>query len=498
MLATWRIAGGATHLPKTDADLHDLTALSARDLSVAIHGRHVSCVDVMQAYLTQIQRCNTAVNAIVSLQPSEDLLRQAAQRDAELKANQSRGWMHGLPHAVKDLALTRGIRTTFGSPLRDAIPDHDDIFVERIRAAGAILIGKTNAPEFGFGSQTYNTVFGTTRNAYDQAKCAGGSSGGAAVSLALRMVPVADGSDNMGSLRNPAAFNNIYGFRPSWGRVPSGGGDLFMNSLPTDGPMGRSVQDLSLLLSVMAGADARVPLSIQQDPAIFAGELRHDFRGTRIAWLGNYNGYLATDPGVLELCQGAHDILRAIGCQVEPAQFDFDPAELWKAYVSLRQAAAAASLGADYHDPERRKLIKPEIQWEIEGGLTLSASDLLHASSVRSNWHRALQRLFSRYDFALLPSAQVFPFDANVHWPHEIAGRTMDTYHRWMEVVIPATMGALPALNVPVGFSASGLPMGMQILGPRGQDLAVLQLGHAYDLKQTWTRRLPPLLEKHG
>jgi amidase len=483
---------------KTAADVHDLTALSAYDLSAAIHAHRVSCVEVMQAYLTRIERCNAAVNAVVSLQPAEDLLRQAAQRDAELKANQSRGWMHGLPHAVKDLALTKGIRTTFGSPLRDSVPDQDDIFVERIRATGAILIGKTNAPEFGFGSQTYNTVFGTTRNAYDQSKCAGGSSGGAAVSLALRMVPVADGSDNMGSLRNPAAFNNVYGFRPSWGRVPSAHGDLFMNSLPTDGPMARSVKDLSLLLSTMAGADARDPFSVREDPAIFARDLRRDFRGTRIAWLGDYNGYLATEPGVLELCQEAQDTFRAIGCQVEPARFDFDPAELWKAYVSLRQAAAANSLGADYRDSDRRKLIKPEIQWELEGGLGLSAADLLHASSVRSNWYRALQRLFSRYDFALLPSAQVFPFDADVHWPHEIAGRTMDTYHRWMEVVIPATMGALPALDVPVGFNPAGLAMGMQILGPRNQDLSVLQLGHAYDLKQKWTRRLPPLLESHG
>ncbi|MBS0580648.1 MAG: amidase [Proteobacteria bacterium] len=497
-IATWRVTRGVTPVSKTAADVHDLTALSAHDLSVAIHARRVSCVQVMQAYLAKIERCNAAVNAIVSLQPAEELLRQAAQRDAELEANHSLGWMHGLPHAVKDLALTKGIRTSFGSPLFDSVPDQDDIFVERIRASGAILIGKTNAPELGFGSQTYNTVFGTTRNAYDQAKCAGGSSGGAAVSLALRMVPVADGSDNMGSLRNPAAFNNVYGFRPSWGRVPSGHGDLFMNSLPTDGPMARSVQDLSLLLSTMAGADPRDPFSIQQDPAVFSRDLSREFRGTRIAWLGDYHGYLATEPGVLELCQQAHDTFRTIGCQVELTQFDFDPAELWKAYVTLRQAAAAASLGADYRDPERRKLLKPEIQWEIEGGLNVPASEVLHAAGVRSNWYRAVQRLFSSYDFALLPSAQVFPFDAGVHWPRAIAGRTMDTYHRWMEVAVPATMGALPALNVPVGFSRAGLPMGMQILGPRNQDIGVLQLGHAYDLKQSWTRTLPPLLGVHG
>src|SRR5579864_6485467 len=248
----------------------DVVMMSAGELSHAIRARRVSCQEVMTAYLAHIEALNPKVNAIVSLQPREALMKQAAERDAELARGQYRGWMHGFPHAVKDLAATRGIRTTWGSPLLDTVPDYDSIFVERLRRAGVIILGKTNAPEFGLGSQSYNPVFGTTLNAYDQSKCAGGSSGGAAVSLALRMVPVADGSDMMGSLRNPAAFNNVIGFRTSFGRVPSGGEELFFfETLSTAGAMGRSVADVAMLLSVMAGSDARAPFAIEENHAQF-------------------------------------------------------------------------------------------------------------------------------------------------------------------------------------------------------------------------------------
>jgi amidase len=473
----------------------ELVSLNAVELSQEIQSKQVSCVEVMQAFLAQIERYNAKVNAIVSLQDPGDLMRQAKERDAQLARGENLGWMHGFPHAVKDLAATKGIRTSWGSPLLDTVPDYDEIFVERLRRNGVILIGKTNVPEMGFGSQSYNPVFGTTLNAYDQTKCAGGSSGGAAVSLALRMLPVADGSDMMGSLRNPAAFNNVYGFRPSYGRVPSSGGELFLHTLSCDGPMGRSIPDVALLLSVMAGPDSRAPFSIEQDPAMFTNQLKRDFRGVRIAWLGNFDGYLAMQPGILELCEKSFPAFEAAGCTIEAAQPGFSPEKLWSAWLTLRHSLSASGLAEFYDDPQKRAKLKPEIQWEIEGGLHTSALEFQRASQARSEWYRALQKLFQKFEYLLLPSAQVFPFDAQEHWPKEINGKKMDTYHRWMEVVLTATMGGLPALNVPVGFGPDGLPVGMQIIGRHHADLAVLQLAYAYEQAAPWTREhLPSLL----
>src|SRR5258708_169991 len=260
------------------------------DLSQAVPARAVSCLEVMTEYLGHIGRLNAKVNAIVSLQDHEGLLQQARVRDGELAEGRYRGWLHGLPHAVKDLVPTAGIRTSHGSPLLDEIPRQDAILAERLRRQGAIFIGKTNTPEFGLGSQTYNTVFGTTLNPYDQSRTAGGSSGGAAVALALRMVPVADGSDMMGSLRNPAAYNSVFGFRPSYGRVPAAGVELFLEQLSSGGAMGRSVLDVAMLMSVIAGPDARAPLSIEEDPEIFCRSLGRSFKGTRLGWLGDLGG----------------------------------------------------------------------------------------------------------------------------------------------------------------------------------------------------------------
>lgn len=476
--------------------LPELVSLNALELSQKIKAKQVSCVEVMQAYLAHIERFNPKVNAIVSLQPTEALLRQAKERDAQLVRGEYLGWMHGFPHAVKDLAATKGIRTSNGSPLFDSIPDNDALFVERLRRNGAILIGKTNVPELGFGSQTYNPVFGTTLNAYDQMKCAGGSSGGAAVSLALRMLPVADGSDWMGSLRNPAAFNNVFGFRTSYGRVPKVGGELFLHTLSVEGPMGRSASDVAMLLSVMAGPDPRAPFSIEQDPAMFAQSLKRDFKGTRIGWLGNFEGYLEIQPGILELCRKSFKAFESLGCLVEPTSLDFDMAKLWDAWLTLRHSLVAGDLAAFYDDPDKRAKLKPEIQWEIEGGLKVSAMEFQHASQVRSDWYRVLLKLFQTYDYLLLPSSQVFPFDAQEHWPKEINGKKMDTYHRWMEVVIPATMAGLPALSVPVGFGPTTLPMGMQVIGKPHADFAVLQMAYAYEQAVSWVRDyLPPLLK---
>jgi amidase len=479
------------------SDAESIVMMDGVSLSKAIHSKAVSCREVISTYLDHIARINPKVNAIVSLQDRDALLKQAEERDAQLSRGESMGWMHGFPHAVKDLEATKGIRTSYGSPLEDGVPDHDAIVVERLRNNGAILIGKTNVPEFGLGSQSYNPIFGVTRNAYDQTKTAGGSSGGAAVSLALRMLPVADGSDYMGSLRNPSAFNNVIGFRPSFGRVPEGpGGEIYLASPSTAGPMGRSVRDVAMLLSVIGGPDERVPLSIEQDPATFTRPLERDFRGTKLGWLGDLGGRLPFEPGILDLCKQSFKAFESFGCTVEEAQPNYSMELLWQTHLTIRHWLIAARLGGFYADPAKRAKLKSEAQWEVEGGLGLTGADVSKAFAARTEWYAAARRLFSQFDYLLIPSAQVFPFDAALHWPKSINGVAMDTYHRWMEVVVPATLLDCPVIGVPVGFNAEDLPMGVQIIGKNHADFAVLQIAYAYEQATHWVQKqLPPLLK---
>ncbi|HEY2484352.1 MAG TPA: amidase [Candidatus Binataceae bacterium] len=477
------------------SDDTEITSLDALALGAAVKSRQLSCVEVMDAFLDRIELLNPSVNAIVSLQPRDLLRKQAQQRDAQLARGEPCGPLHGLPAAIKDLEPTHGISTTLGSPLfRDFVPRTDSIVAERIKRAGAILIGKTNVPEFGLGSHTFNPVFGTTFNAYDQSRTAGGSSGGAAVALALRMLPVADGSDHAGSLRNPAAFNNVFGFRTSFGRVPADWREVFMPSLSVHGPMARNLPDLALLLSVIAGYDARVPLSNRQDPSRFREPLKRELKGIRLAWLGDFGGYLPFEAGVLDLCRRALRSFEELGCVVEEARPVYPIDRVWQNWLKLRAWQVGAFLKEAYADPARQALIKPEAQWEIERGFKVSAYDIADASAVRSMWYQAVRAMFEKYDFLILPSAQVFPFDASLRWPREINGTAMDTYHRWMEVSIPITMSGCPALNVPAGFDARGLPMGIQIAGPNHAEMACMQLACAYDEATRWVSSRPPRL----
>ncbi len=473
----------------------EIVNLDAVALSRAIKSKQVSCVEVMNAYLDRIERLNPQVNAIVSLEPRERLIEQAKDRDVQIARGEYLGWMHGFPHAVKDLEPTRGIRTTMGSPLfENSVPGADSIMVERIRRAGAIIIGKTNVPEFGLGSQTYNAVFGTTLNAYDQSKTSGGSSGGAAVAVALRMLPVADGSDHGGSLRNPAAFNNVYSLRTSFGRVPSLFNEVFIPSISVKGPMAGTVPDLAMFLSVIAGYDARTPLSIRQDPVEFARPLGRDFKGTRIGWVGDFGGHLPFDPGVLDLCTAALKAFESLGCVVEPALPDYPLEPVWNSWCKIRAWQAGAMLHQLYGDPAKRALMKPELQWEIENGLKVGAFEIADANIVRTAWYQAVREFFRKYDFMIAPAGQVFPFDAKIHWPKEVGGVSMDTYHRWMQVMIPISMSGCPALSVPAGFNDRGLPMGIQIVGPNHAEMACMQLAHAYDQATNWVSKRPPPL----
>ncbi len=447
----------------------------------------------MAAYLARIDQHNPVVNAIVSLRDADQLLAEAATCDEELAHGLSRGWMHGMPQAIKDLAETKGLRTTNGSRLlADWVPPYDCLMVARMKAAGSIVIGKTNVPEFGLGSHTFNDVFGTTRNAFDHTRSAGGSSGGAAVALATNMLPVADGSDYMGSLRNPAAWNGIYGLRPSQGRVPAWPErDVYFAHMATEGPMGRTVLDIALLLGTQAGHDARSPLSlpgrldgfatIGAATAALAGDPTSDQRGARIGWLGDLRGYLAFEAGILERCEGGLRTLANLGCSVEPAMFAMEPERVWDAWLVWRHFLVAAGLSPLLTDQSKRELMKPEALWEIDRGLALTAPQITHAAVERTAFNHALVSLFDRFDVLAIPTAQVWPFAIEQRWPARIDDREMDTYHRWMEVTSYATFAGLPAISVPVGVDERGLPMGMQLIGRPAGDVDLLRLAAAYE-----------------
>jgi amidase len=483
-------------LPPHAARVSDIVMMDAIALAGAIRSRQVSCVEVMTAYLDHIEKINPHVNAIVALQDRAALLAQVREGDAQLARRRPVGPLHGFPFAVKDLVPVKGIPMTKGSPiLKDFVPTADSVMAERLRKAGAIFIGKTNTPEFGLGSNTYNPVYGKTLNAYDQSRSAGGSSGGAAVALALRMLPVADGSDHAGSLRNPAGWNNVFGFRTSFGRVPDDGRDAWLPAMGVLGPMARNVPDLAMLLAVQSGYDDRVPLSVTEDATLFQQRLEKDFKGTRIAWACDLKGYLPYQPGVLDLCEDALKTFESMGCVVEEAQPDFPIDLVWNAWRRLRAWQAGGTLLAYYNDPSKRALLKPEAIFEVESGLKLTAFDITAASGVRTEWYQAVRRFFEKYDYFIAPTAQVFPFDRDIHWPQEIAGKKMETYYEWMKGVVPVTMSGCPALAAPAGFSHQGLPIGIQIVGPNHAELSCLQLAYAYDTATNWaTKRLPPLL----
>lgn len=470
---------------------------TATQLSRAIHARELSCVEVLEAYCAHIDRINPVVNALVAPVDRDALRAQARGLDERLAKGQSLGPLHGFPQAPKDIMPVAGMVTTKGSPLfAGQVSQADAVIFERMRAGGSLFVARSNSPEFGLGGHTYNPVYGTTRNAFDPTRSAGGSSGGAGVAVALRMLPVADGSDMMGSLRTPAAFNNVYGLRTSAGCVPHGPTEeVFFQQFSVAGPMARNIPDLALLLSVQAGFDARLPLTRRgEGRQDWGAQLARDWRGARIGWLGDLGGHLPTEPGLLDTCRAALRHFTEMGCVVQEVLPAFDFERLWRAWIDLRSFSVAGANGALYDDPARRAQLKPEALWEIERGRALSAMQVYDAARVRSAWYETLRRLFDSCDFLVLPAAQVFPFDATLDWPHAVGGRAMDTYHRWMQAVVPATMAGLPALAAPAGFGPQGLPAGLQIIGPAQADLAVLQIGHAYDQASGYARQRSPLL----
>ena len=477
---------------------HEIVEWDAVTLSRRIHRRDVSCAEVLQAFTAQIDELNPVVNAIVNRQPQEPLQTLARELDEKLRKGIDLGPLHGFPQAPKDIMPAKGLVTSKGSPIFEGqVSPSDASAYGRMRAGGSIFIGRTNSPEFGLGGHTVNNVYGATVNPFDTSKSAGGSSGGAGVAVALRLLPVADGTDMMGSLRTPAAFNNVFGLRTSVGCVPHGPTeDLFFQQFSVTGPMARNVPDLALLLSVQAGYDPRLPLTRKQDdPSLFLNSLERDFAGVKVAWLGDLNGRLPTEPGLLDVCKSALAYFDGIGCKTEQARLEFDFDELWQAWIDLRSFTIAGNSAGLYREPSTRRHLKSEAVWEIERGLELRAERVFEASKTRSRFYLALLSLFDRYDYLLMPSTQVFPFPVEQRWPASINGVPMDTYHRWMECVLLATVSGLPSLSVPAGFNSAGLPGGLQIIGPPQADFEVLQLGHAYDLASGFSKVRSPLLK---
>ena len=466
-------AGGATG---TGAAAPELCFKTAMGLTALIRRREVSVREVMTAHLEQIERVNPKVNAICTLLP-ERAMKQAARADENLAKGATPGPLYGLPIAIKDLVDTKGIRTTYGSPIyKDFVPDKNALVVERLESAGAIVIGKTNVPEFGAGSHTFNPVHGMTRNPYDLTKTCGGSSGGGAVSLACGMTPIADGSDLGGSIRNPPSFNNVVGLRPSPGRIPRYPNTQPWNSLPVLGPMARTVGDTSILLSAMAGPDARDPISIPENPRRFTESLEHDVKGTRIAWSRDL-GQFPVEAAVMDVIEKALPKFTELGCIVEEEHPDFSgAAEIFQVLRAHSFAHAHAE-----HLAEHRDLLKATVIWNTEEGLKLSALDVTQAQAKRAELYQRVQEFFHTYDFLLLPVSQVLPFPIETEWVREINGIQMDTYIDWMMSCSLITLTEHPAISMPCGFTPDGLPVGIQIVGAYRREIDLLRLAYAFE-----------------
>jgi amidase len=469
--------------------MNDICFAPARKLADLLSKRKLSAVEVMRAFIAQIERVNPKVNAIVTFLP-EQALAAAKKIDSKSKTVK-RGPLAGLPIAYKDLVATKGIRTTQGSKVYEkAVPTENHAIVDRLSAAGAITLGKTNTPEFGAGSQTFNAVFGATKNPYDLSKTCGGSSGGGAVAVACGMLPFADGSDLAASLRNPGNYCNVVGFRPTPGRVPNFPAANAWDTLSVIGPMARTVSDCAFLLSAMAGPDPRVPTAISEPGKVFASPLKRSFRKTRIAWSRDLGG-LPVDPHVTEVLETQKGVFKKLGCIVEEAEPDFTGAT--EAFETLRGVGFAAKLGPVMRD--HRNKLKGTVIWNVEQGLKLTGEQIARAEGLRSALFHRMRAFLERYEFLICPVNQLPPFPVDVEWPREIAGVAMTNYLDWMKSCYYVTITSHPAISVPAGFTPEQLPVGLQIVGRYRDDFGVLQLAHAFEqATEVWKRR-PPVVQ---
>jgi amidase len=467
----------------------DICFMPARQMADLIRQKKLSSREVMQAHLKQINRVNPKVNAMVTMVPEDQLMTQAAAADEAAAKGDFKGPLHGLPVGVKDLHETQGIRTTYGSPLhRDFVPDFDCRVVQREKNAGAIVIGKTNVPEFGLGSQTFNPVFGPSRNPYDLTKTCGGSTGGGCVALACGMVPLADGSDMGGSLRNPPNFCNVVGIRSSPGRVPDVPSNLGWFTLAVPGPVARNVSDCAFFLSVLAGFDQHSPISIDQPGTPFAQPLGgRSFKGVRVAMFKDMG--LPWEPEVKSAVQSQRKVFESLGCIVVDAEPDFSDAN--ECFVAWRHWATELSFGDLL--ATRGDQLNEYIHWHVEEGRKLTGPYLSRIEAKRTALYQRLCGFKGEFDFFILPVNQVLPFDVNQHYPTEIAGVKMENYIAWMKSAYYISAAGNPAVSVPCAFSAGGLPIGMQIVGRHHDDWGALQLAYAFEQATNVGNRRPPI-----
>ena len=461
--------------------MKDLHYAGAKQLARLIRTRKVSAAEVMRAFIERIERLNPKVNAIVTFLP-EQALKQAQALDRSRKY----GPLAGLPIAYKDLVATRGIRTTLGSMVyKDHLPREDALLVERLKAAGAITLGKTNTPEFGAGSNTFNKVFGATRNPYDLSKTSGGSSGGAGAAVACGMLPFADGSDLAASLRNPGNYCNVVGFRPTPGRVPTWPAANAWDTQPVIGPVARTVEDAAFLLSAMAGPDRRAPVSIAEPGSIFSKPLKRSFRKVRIAWTKDFGG-LPMEPQVTAVLEKQKKVFESLGCIVEEDCPDFTGAT--EAFETLRAVSFALRFAPLLKT--HRALLKDTVVWNIEQGLALDGAKIGRAELLRTELYQRLRAFLEKYEFLLGPVNQLAPFPVETEYPTEIAGVKLHNYLDWMKSCYYITITSHPAISVPAGFTPGGLPVGLQIVGRYRDDFGLLQLAHAFEAETgVWKRR---------
>ncbi len=465
----------------------ELCFTSARDLATLIRSRKVSAREVMAAHLERISHVNPTVNAIVGKADDSQCLALAAAADERVAKREPLGPLHGLPIAFKDLQPAVGFPWTRGSTVyRNAMPTQDSVLVERLRQAGAIPIGKTNTPEFGMGSHTYNKVYGTTVNPYDRTKSAGGSSGGAGAALASGMLPIADGSDLAGSLRNPGSFNNIVGMRPTVGLVPTAPTALPFLGFAVAGPMARTVSDVAWLLGVMAGPDPRDPSCVPSNPATFGGPLGRSFRGVRVAWCPDLGG-LPLDPVIRGILSAQRKAFEALGCVVEDAAPDLAGAE--SIFLTIRAFRSATMYGALLANS--RDQLKPEAVGEIEAGLALRSTAVAQAMVAHGQLLEQLRRFQEKYEFIVCAVNQLPPFDASLDWPKTVDGVKMEHYIAWMKCAYWISATFRPAISVPAGFTPDGLPVGVQIVGRHRADWPVLQLAYAFEQSTQVGKRRP-------
>jgi amidase len=483
-----QLLGAATAAQTLAAETPEICFLSAVEMAQLIRRKKLSAREIMTAHLKQIERVNPQVNSIVTL-TAEQAMEGARRADEAQAHGATLGPLHGLPVVHKDLVDTAGVRTTYGSRIfKDHVPQADAIIVEKIAQAGAISVGKSNTPEFGAGSQTFNEVFGATKNPYDLTKTCGGSSGGAAVSLACGMVPIADGSDSGGSLRNPAAFCSVVGIRPAPGRVATAAQGNAWSTIAVEGPMARTVADAALLLSAIAGPDARCPISISEPAARFRGSLERSFKGVRVAWFRDMGG-IPFDPRILQVVQAQRKVFEDLGCVVEEAEPNWTGA--LEGYDTLRAWGYATSQAENVR--LHRDLVKDTILWEVERGSKLSAADIARALDLRSRAWDHMRVFQEKYEYFIAPTTQVLPFDIKQPYPTEVHGMKMSTYIEWMKSCMLISALENPALSAPCGFTEEGLPVGLQIVGRHRDEFGVLQLAYAFEQATKTTRRKPAI-----